>query len=262
MTPDVFDGEWDFEPLTVDVVGKEARNLRGKVPERFRRHLDLGFLEDVEVDRATEVYGVVLGPDVTLPGGGLKTLPVDEPGPGVPAVRLSELAGEPGRRTFVGRIYGYARWREFLETDPGFPELREFHSREKMTLLASDPVLKEELGQLLTDGRQVDLPDLLDEYGTSFLEALAGPTTRRRHQNVLEHLFGYLSEMLPEDRRRELLDLIHSFGRGEVPLLEPLVALKGEFEDRSIEWVGGQSYLNPTALQVRLKGISDPSGSE
>lgn len=89
------------------------------------------------------------------------------------------------------------------------------------------------------------------------MKAMGQLPTRERHFNVLEHLYGYLVELLPDETRDELLESIRDFRDGNVPLIEPMRRLKEHFSERSIEWVCNQSYLNPKREEFTLKSEVD-----
>jgi uncharacterized protein YbgA (DUF1722 family) len=158
------------------------------------------------------------------------------------------------KRRFVNRVYGSLRWREFRSTDPDYADLIDFHSHQKLLLLAHDPSRKQKLGQWLSERPDDSIDSILDHYRNKYFEALVKLPTRRRHLNVLEHVFGYLTELLPEPRRNDLMQLLNDFKNGKCPLLEPLEIMKKEFEKRSISWVNNQSYMNPTKYEIRLRG--------
>jgi uncharacterized protein YbgA (DUF1722 family) len=93
----------------------------------------------------------------------------------------------------------------------------------------------------------------LDQYEMLFLGAFRNVPSRARHFNVLEHLYGYLSEMLPGDQREALLETVRAYKREEQPLDEPVRILKNHFDGQSLDWINQQSYLNPSRHEWELK---------
>jgi uncharacterized protein YbgA (DUF1722 family)/uncharacterized protein YbbK (DUF523 family) len=155
------------------------------------------------------------------------------------------------RENFIERVFAYRRWREFVATDPGPGDLVAFHTANKMTLLSHHPQKYRELGRWVAEaGRR---RDAIEEYGTAYMDVLRHRATRSRHRNVLQHLIGHLKKMLDGDDRQELVEVIESYGSGEVPLVVPLTLLRHHFRRHGTEWVMAQTYLDPYPSELMLR---------
>ena len=125
----------------------------------------------------------------------LPLLPVEEEG----RLRDARL-----REHFVARIFARARVREFLASDWGPAQLVEFHAGEKMLVRVHDPGLALELGRLVAEAGRLDRAELAARYEELHARALAKPATPGRHQDVLEHLAGHVTEEVSSEDRAEL----------------------------------------------------------
>lgn len=228
----------------------------GNLPKSFRNYCDVRTIETNADNLKSNLedngyHGLITALDDNknneLSG------PMVESQVNLPVVDLNSLKNPNEKRRFVNRIYGHFRWRKFKSGASELSDLIDFHSREKLSLLAHDPSTKEKLGHMLANPPDMPFDRLMRQYRSQFDNAIRKLTTRERHFNVFEHLYGYLAELLPDEKRNDLLAMIRNFRTGEGPLIEPLKELKKEFEGRSIEWVSNQSYLNPRREEIALK---------
>jgi uncharacterized protein YbgA (DUF1722 family) len=253
----MFDNEFESEPLTVLSVNSGSDQDTAGLPEVLRNNFSILHRDRDDYDPDPEsfeqqIFGLVHDTDgsAKFPGTDMRGSGV---GVKIPNFELDSLQKSDEQRRFVNQVYGYCRLYRFLSEDPEFSDLIDFHSRQKLTLLAHEPVKKEELGHMLANRPDEPIETTLKNYATVYLSALRRLPTRERHFNVLEHLYGYLTELLPDRERNELLETIREFRDGKEPLLVPLEKIKRAFEDRDMEWVNSQSYLNPTSRELELK---------
>jgi uncharacterized protein YbgA (DUF1722 family)/uncharacterized protein YbbK (DUF523 family) len=174
----------------------------------------------------------------------LPLLPVEEEG------RLADLSL---RENFIGRVFGYARWRNFMLSHPGVSETIQFHARHKYLLLSHSRRHYERLGRLAANARRYGADDLVRRYGREFLEALAVKATVGKHVNVLEHIGGHLKDTLARSERAELTGLIDDYRRKLVPLVAPLTLLKHYISRYRIAYLQDQVYLDPYPKELMLR---------
>ncbi len=174
----------------------------------------------------------------------LPLLPVEEEG---------RLEDPVLRENFVVRIFAYRRVRDFFagRWTPG--GLVAFHAREKLLLLAHHPPAYRALGPLVASVRRRARREVAEAYAEGFLGALARPATPRRHRNVLRHMAGFFRDSLGEGDRAEMLASVEDFGRGLVPLVVPLTLLRHHARRLEVEWLRGQTYLEPHPRELLLR---------
>jgi uncharacterized protein YbgA (DUF1722 family)/uncharacterized protein YbbK (DUF523 family) len=164
-------------------------------------------------------------------------LPVEEEG------RL----GDPGlRENFLERVYAYRRWQELTASGITAAKLIEFHASHKLVLMAHGPEHYRALGRLVARAGRGSVRTVANEYIPGFMRALAHRATPARHANVLMHLMGYLKKQLSREDKAELLELIHAFRRGRLPLAVPVTLLRHHFRRYPNAYVANQVYLQPS----------------
>jgi len=166
---------------------------------------------------------------------GRPELPVEESG------RLEDPAL---RENFVTRVFAFAHWQRLLEAGLTPVQLIAFHSAYKYLLMAHSIAHYREAGRLLAD-LSGDPMRIAERYVRLLMQGLARTATRGGHANVLQHLQGYVKDELDATTRRELADLIHSYRRGELPLLAPLTLLRHHLRQFPDAYALEQIYLEP-----------------
>jgi uncharacterized protein YbgA (DUF1722 family)/uncharacterized protein YbbK (DUF523 family) len=173
-------------------------------------------------------------------------LPVEEEG------RL----GDPGlRENFLERVYAYRRWQELAAAGITAARLVEFHTVHKLVLMAHGPEHYRALGRLVARAGRGTARALAGEYIHGFMEALRHRATPARHANVLMHLMGYLKKQLTRDDKTELLELIHAFRQGKLPLAVPVTLLRHHFRHHPNAYVANQIYLQPAVGEELIHGM-------
>lgn len=83
--------------------------------------------------------------------------------------------------------------------------------------------------------------------------ALKRPATPARHANVLMHLMEYLKKELDTVDKAEMLELIHAYRQGVLPLASPLTLLKHHFRRNPDPYIVRQNYLHPDPREWLLR---------
>lgn len=170
------------------------------------------------------------------------------PSCGMERVKVYHRTGKPTKN---GRgIYADA----FLATH-GLTASRlvDFHTRHKLAHMAHDVEAYRTLGRLIAQaGRRVP-KELGHDYISRFMIALKRPATPARHANVLMHLMGYLKKELDTVDKAEMLELIHAYRQGVLPLASPLTLLKHHFRRYPDPYIVRQTYLHPDPREWLLR---------
>ncbi len=192
-------------------------------------------------------------------GRGLFAATLTEAFPLLPVEEEGRLRDPGLREHFLDRVFAYARWTGFLETNPKPADLVSFHANHKATLMAHEPDAVARLGRLVAQAgvaarEPAAWADLLDHYAAGFLEALGTAATASRHANVLWHLAGYLRDHATDGDRQELDGVIEQYRDGLVPLVVPMTLLRHHVRRADVApWLRDQTYLNPYPRELRLR---------
>jgi uncharacterized protein YbgA (DUF1722 family) len=82
------------------------------------------------------------------------------------------------------------------------------------------------------------------------LEKLATPG---RHVNVMTHMLGHFTDQLEPAARQAILDVLEDYRRGLVPLVAPLTLLRHYVRTLKVEYLLGQTYLDPHPKELMLR---------
>ncbi|MFZ5572529.1 MAG: YbgA family protein [Thermodesulfobacteriota bacterium] len=171
-------------------------------------------------------------------------LPVEEEG------RLCD----PGlRENFIERIFALRRWRETVEAGMTAGGLVDFHTRNKLLILAHGEKHYRAMGKLVAQGKTESMEKLYDQYESLFMEALTLQSTVRKNSNVLMHAMGYFKKQLTSDEKAELLELLDAYRRESIPLIVPVTLINHYVRKYDQPYLKIQTYLNPHPLSLRLR---------
>ena len=163
-------------------------------------------------------------------------LPVEEEG------RLND----PGLRdNFIERVFTWYRWQQQKKQGMTPARLIDFHTRQKLGVMAHNQAGYRRLGQLVANAGRKGFGNLCASYETELMHAMKRQATRRSHTNVLQHLQGYFSRQLSAGDRAELSTLIEDYRLGLVPLAAPLTLIRHHLRHHPDEWALQQTYLEP-----------------
>ena len=173
--------------------------------------------------------------------------------PQLPVEEEGRLSDPRLRDNFVERVFAYVRLRAFFETRWTVGGLVGFHTAHKMTLLAHEPAIYDELGRLVAGAKGKDRQDLAARYRERFMDALAAMATTRKHTNVLMHMAGHFKQVVDADEKEELLTSIHDYRQGLVPLVVPLTLIRHHVRRHKVDYLAGQVYLDPHPKELMLR---------
>ncbi|NNE43257.1 MAG: DUF1722 domain-containing protein [Gemmatimonadetes bacterium] len=179
-------------------------------------------------------------------------LPVEEEG------RLQD----PGLRDhFFVRVFAHHRVMRFFSEDWTVGDLVDFHSREKLLLMAHDPEGYRELGRMVGQAKGADRDGLARRYQERFFRALQKPATPMRHINVMQHAVGYFRGVLPDAARRSIHATMEDYTESLVPLSVPLTLIRHHVESSGIGYLARQRYLSPHPKELALRNYARPRSS-
>lgn len=174
-----------------------------------------------------------------------------------PELALTEegwLNDERLRETFLVRIFSSERLRRTVEREHRFAALLDFHARHKLLFMAHSPAHYRSLGRMVADGKHQALPALERSYAQEAMKALAVRTSRGKHTNVLQHIFGFFKRAATQAEKNELLAAIESYAVGHLPLAVPVALLRHQITHHGVEgWLPSQVYFEPFPIAIGLR---------
>ncbi len=172
--------------------------------------------------------------------------------PHLPVEEEGRLGDARLRENFVVRLFAYRRLRRLFASRWTAGKLVAFHTAHKLLLLAHVPAAYASLGRLVARARAVPREEVARRYQAEFMEALAHPSSRRLHTNVLQHMAGYFRGRIDVADRDELLALIEEHRLGRLPLVVPLTLVRHHARRLEVTYLLGQVYLDPHPKELML----------
>lgn len=157
------------------------------------------------------------------------------------------------RENFFERVFAYRRLQRLFATRWRPGDIVRFHTAEKLLLRAHDPQAHGDIGRLVADVKKRPRAEFVREYRERMLAALSRIATRRKHAGVLRHALGHMRKRLDPADRTELEGVIDEFREGLVPLVVPITLLRHHARRMAIEYLEGQTYLEPHPRELMLR---------
>lgn len=173
--------------------------------------------------------------------------------PDLPVEEDGRLNDPVLRENFLTRVFAYSAWQELLQNGLSRNGLTDFHARYKYLLMAHNPLQYKALGKLLGDMGQTNPDELGPRYFSELMAALKKCATRGTHTNVLQHLSGYLKQLISAEDKQEVQHVIGQYRHGIVPLVVPLTLLKHHLRHHPDPYVMQQAYLQPHPENLSLR---------
>lgn len=185
-------------------------------------------------------------------GRGLFARALIEQWPQLPLEEDGRLNDFRLRESFIERVFCHNRWRVLVHRGLSRVRLVEFHTAHKMLLRAHSEAHYQSAGRLLGAAGTVPDEQLFAEYEREFFACLAVPASRGRNVNVLQHLSGYLKDVLGEIEKNELQGSIQAYARGMQPLSVALAMIRLQARKHDVEYLKRQVYLAPHPEELRI----------
>jgi uncharacterized protein YbgA (DUF1722 family)/uncharacterized protein YbbK (DUF523 family) len=173
--------------------------------------------------------------------------------PLVPVEEDGRLHDPKLRENFIELMFTMMRWRALLRQKPSLGRLVDFHSRNKLQILAHSPKLLRDMGKLVANGKNAALDQLYRDYEDLLMEALRLKATVKKNTNVLQHMMGYFKKHLSSDEKQEILEIIKQYQDGYVPLIVPVTLMNHFIRKYQQPYLRMQTYLNPHPLSLQLR---------
>jgi uncharacterized protein YbgA (DUF1722 family)/uncharacterized protein YbbK (DUF523 family) len=173
--------------------------------------------------------------------------------PLIPVEEEGRLNDTGLRENFIERVYAYRRWKSIPDPEHNVKGLIEFHARHKLMLMARGSHYYEELGRLVAGVSIADLSARREGYIVRFMEVMRETAPRRRQYNVLQHILGYLKNVLSSEDKQELLAIFKAYRDCQVPLITPITLLRHHLRVHPQPYINQQHYLKPCPETLALR---------
>jgi uncharacterized protein YbgA (DUF1722 family) len=173
--------------------------------------------------------------------------------PLIPVEEEGRLHDPRLRENFIERIFTLKRWRELRSRKEGVGGLVDFHTRNKLLLLAHNEKHYRAMGKLVAAGKTMPAQSLHGQYEALLMEALGFRTTVKKNANVLYHLMGYFRNELSADEKQELLEIFDQYRAGYIPLIVPMTLINHYVRKYQQPYLSKQTYLNPHPVDLQLR---------
>jgi len=280
-------GHIDLEPLCPEIesgmsvprpaiqlrqVGDEVRlveskqpdhDLTGQINQYAKARLDsLSHLDGYIFKKDSPSCGVFRVPVVmneqgyrNREGTGLFARAFMERYPLIPIEEEGRLNDGTLRENFLERVYAYRRWKAVPNAEVSVQGLIEFHARHKFMLMARGSSYYQELGRLVAGVKTADLSQRREAYIHRFMQVMGMTTHRGRQINVLQHIMGYLKDLLTREDKQELLAIFEAYRQSELPLITPITLLRYHLRVHPQPYISRQYYLQPCPDKLALRSV-------
>jgi uncharacterized protein YbgA (DUF1722 family)/uncharacterized protein YbbK (DUF523 family) len=157
------------------------------------------------------------------------------------------------RENFIERIFTGWRFGAIRGEKNHAAPLVNFHTRNKLLLMAHSPKHLKEMGPLVAQAGILSPKDLVQNYERLLMEGMALKPTPAKHTNVLMHIMGYFKKDLSAGEKQELLEVIDDYRRGIIPLIVPVTLLLHYVRKYDQAYLRDQTYLNPHPAELMLR---------
>jgi uncharacterized protein YbgA (DUF1722 family)/uncharacterized protein YbbK (DUF523 family) len=177
--------------------------------------------------------------------------------PGFPAEDEGRLKNFKIREHFFTSIFLLSSFRvragRAREGDAG--ALVDFHSDNKLLLMALNQAAMRSLGRIIANREGFSPAHVADAYGAELIRAIQRPAGAGSSINVLMHALGYFKDDLSRDEKSYILDSFTSYRAGKIPLSVPQHLIRALAVRFGTAYLLRQSFFNP--YQEALMAITD-----
>lgn len=148
------------------------------------------------------------------------------------------------RHHWLTRLYALASFRELMKK-PSARKLVDFHSRNKLLLMAYSQTKLREMGKLVAALKAAPIADVVARYEALLETALSRQARVKQNINVAHHAFGYFKNDLTAREKQQFLNTVESY-REELVSLSTVLAVLRAWEARYEKpYLAGQTFFEP-----------------
>ena len=156
------------------------------------------------------------------------------------------------RHNWVRRVVCLHRLQRLCEGPWTYDDLLQFHQAHRWILSVHHPAALIDLDSLVAHAEEKSQEELQQAYTQHFLRALSRPATRPRHVRVLRKFLEMVSEGGDPILRRETLEAIEGYHRGQIPLVVPVTFVRAYLRHSASPELAETLYLNPHPMELKM----------
>jgi uncharacterized protein YbgA (DUF1722 family)/uncharacterized protein YbbK (DUF523 family) len=157
------------------------------------------------------------------------------------------------KENFLMQIFAYKDLKEFLDGNPKFKDLVEFHTSYKYLVYAKSQESYKYLGSIVANHDKRDITNVLEEYKVGFLKALGQKGNISKTYNVLLHIFGYFKKLISKEEKEHILTACQEYKDGIIPLIAVIKILNLYVKRFDDSYLKVQKFLNPYPKELALR---------
>lgn len=148
------------------------------------------------------------------------------------------------RHHWLTRLFALASFRE-LKKRPSAAKLVDFHSKNKLLMMAYSQTGMREMGTLVASLKSRPIGEIFDTYGRLLEAALARQAGVKQNINVIQHALGYFKNDLTAKEKALFLNTLESYREQLVPLSTMLVVIKAWGAKYERPYLTEQTFFEP-----------------
>jgi len=184
---------------------------------------------------------------------GLFAQAVQEKQPFLPIEEDGRLNDPWLKENFLMQVFAYKDLGEFLDSNPTFKNLVDFHTSYKYLIYAKSQASYKNLGAIVANHEKEELGVVLENYKSSFLAAIGEKGNINKTYNVLLHIFGYFKKLIQKEEKEHILSACQEYKEGIIPLIAVIKLLNLYVKRFNQEYLKTQKFLNPYPKEFALR---------
>lgn len=148
------------------------------------------------------------------------------------------------RENFLIQIFMLSDLREVIKSGK-IAELIDFHSNNKYLIMSYNQKKLNELGSIVASYKKGRFAEIASEYRAKLIEALKTVPGTGRRINMLQHIFGYVSQNISRKEREYFLSLLEDYRQERIPFSLPLALLRSWVIRFDVDYLLAQTIFYP-----------------
>jgi len=157
------------------------------------------------------------------------------------------------KENFLMQIFAYKELKDFLENEPSFKKLVEFHTSYKYLVYSKSQESYKYLGSIVANHDKRALENVLEEYKVGFLQAIGKKGSVKKTYNILLHIFGYFKKLINKDEKEHILTACEEYKQRIIPLIAVVKLLNLYVKRFDDKYLKTQKFLNPYPKELALR---------